>query len=278
MLALVREIGDDDLTGMAAEMAYRFLFALVPLLLFLVAALGFIGDAIGLPGLFARLIEEARPLVPAAVIEILEGVAARMLAERSGSFLTLGLIGTLWGAAGGVGALMKGLNRAYDAATQRSLWRQQVWGFAVALALPVVVVAALVFAGAGRRIARMLASALGLGDTAAGAIHGVELVLIAVAFFAVMSVVYYRLPNVRMRYREAVPGAILALAGFVGLSLGFGLYLDRATGSAAAYTTFGTAFVFLIWLYLVSLVVLLGAELNALLAPRGREGWRRTPA
>ncbi len=272
-LALVREIGEDDLGGMAAEMAYRFLFALVPLLLLLVATLGFIGDAIGLPGLLARLIEEGRPLLPPAVTQILEEVAARMVAERSGGFLTLGLAGTLWGVAGGVGALVKGLNRAYDVAAPGPLWRRQALGLAVAAALPLVALAALVVVTAGRRIARAAASAVGAGDAGAGAINAVELALVAAAFFALMSVAYHRLPNVRMRYRAALPGTLVALVGSVIVSAGFGLYLDRAMEAAAAYTTFGTAFAFLLWLYLVSLVVLVGAECNALLAPAGRARW-----
>lgn len=254
-------------------MAYRFLFALVPLLLLLVTTLGFIGDAIGVPGLVARLIAEARPLVPSAVIEILEGVAARMLSERSGSFLTLGLVGTLWGVASGVGALMKGLNRAYDVEKPRSVWRRQAWGLAVAAALPLVSTAALVVASAGRQIARAIAGAVGSGETGVAAITAVEVAVVAAAFFAAMSVAYHRLPDVRMRYRTALPGTFVAVIGLALVSAGFGIYLDSATASAAAYTTFGTAFVFLLWLYLVSLVVLVGAECNALLSPAGRARW-----
>ena len=272
-LALVHEIGEDDLAGMAAEMAYRFLFALVPLLLLLATTLGFIGDAIGLPGLFARAIEAARPFVPAAVIEILEGVAARMLTEHSGSFLTLGLIGTLWGAASGMGVLIKGLNRAYDVDRPRPLWRRQLWGFALALALPFLVIAGLVLASAGRRIATAIAESVGLGNAAAGTINVLGLLVIAAAGFGAVSVVYHRLANVRPPYRYALPGTFVALAGLVLLSVGFGIYIGLAGRSAAAYTTFGTAFVFLLWLYLVSLVILVGAEVNALLTPAGRARW-----
>lgn len=272
-VALVHEVTDDDLAGMAAEMAYRFLFAIVPLLLLLATTLGFIGEAIGLPGLFARLIESARPVVPAAVIEILEGVAARMLHEHSGSFFTLGLVGTLWGAASGVGALMKGLNRAYDAERARPLWRRQLWAFAVAFALPLMALAALTFASVGRRALANAATTLGLGDIGAAVVGTASAVLLASVFFAAMSFVYHRLPNVRMPYRYVVPGTFVAMLGLVLLSIGFSLYLDVAGGSAAAYTTFGTAFVFLLWLYLASLVVLVGAEVNALLSPVGRSCW-----
>jgi len=271
--ALVHEVADDDLPGMAAEMAYRFLFAFIPLLLLLATTLGFIGEAIGLPGLFARLIEAARPVVPAAVIEILEGVAARLLVDRSGSFFTLGLIGTLWGAASGVGALMKGLNRAYDVERARSLWRRQLWGFAVALALPFIALAALAFASLGRRALAAAATTLGLGEIGAAIVGTASVVALASVFFAALSVVYHRLPNVRIPYRYTIPGTVVAMVGLVGLSVGFGIYLDVAGGSAAAYTTFGTAFVFLLWLYLASLVVLVGAEVNALLAPAGRSRW-----
>lgn len=277
VLALARESGDDDISGMAAEMAYRFLLALVPLLLVLVTLLGFVGPLIGIDNVVASVLERAGPLLPAPVIEILGEMTRRMVEERSGGFFTLGLLGTLWGAASGVGTLLKGLNRAYDVDQARPLWRRQALGFAVALALPFLAVATLVVASAGGGLAVTLALALGLGVRAADVIDVVGLILVVIVFFLALSVVYHRLPNVRARYREALPGTVVTLAGFVILTQGFGIYLDRTSASVAAYTTFGTAFVFLLWLYFVSLVILVGAEVNALLSARGASGWR-TPA
>lgn len=76
---------EDDIGGMAAEMAYRFLFALVPAILLIVTVVGFVGELVGLERLVRQILEQVRPLVPAPVFETLQDAAARMLSERSGA-------------------------------------------------------------------------------------------------------------------------------------------------------------------------------------------------
>ena len=79
---LLREIEGDDVFGMAAEMAYRFLFAVFPLLLFLVTALGFAGDALGLNDLFDRLLQQASPFLPGQVVDIIDQYVSSLLVSR----------------------------------------------------------------------------------------------------------------------------------------------------------------------------------------------------
>ncbi|MBI4499493.1 MAG: YihY/virulence factor BrkB family protein [Chloroflexi bacterium] len=271
---LVREIGDDDVFGMAAEMAYRFLFAVFPLLLFLATALGFVGDALGFDDLFAGLLRQVNPLLPDPVNQTLNQYVAGLLGTRSSAFLTVGLVGTLWGAAGGVGTLIKALNRAYDVEHFRPFWRRQLLALVVTVTLPPIGLALFILAVLGRKLAVWLGDALGLGyglvELMALARWPVLVLLLVVG----LSLLYHVLPNTRHRYVWSLPGSIFATAGWLLLTQGFSLYVANFGKYDATYGSFGAAIAFLLWLYLVGVVVLLGAEINALLEPTQRKHWR----
>src|SRR6266540_487821 len=100
-LALGRRISADDVPGLAAEMAYRFLFALFPFLIFLAAFVGFIGARIGSDNLFASVMQLVGTLFPPEIQALLADWVAGVLHTQSSSLLTLGAAGALYGAAGG---------------------------------------------------------------------------------------------------------------------------------------------------------------------------------
>lgn len=273
--ALFGEIGEDDIFGMAAEMAYRFLFAVFPLLLFLVAALGFAGDMLGIERLLDDLMRYASLFLPAQVVDVVEQYVASLLETRSSAFLTLGLVGALWGAAGGVGTLIKGLNRAYDVERPRPFWRRQLLAMATTLTMPPVALALLAVAILGRNLARWAGRWIGLERELVEVMALAGWPILVLLLFHGLSLLYHVLPNTRHRYVWSLPGSAVATGGWLLLSGAFGLYLDNFGNYDATYGSFGAAMAFLLWLYLVGVVVLLGAEVNALLEPTRRREWAR---
>src|SRR5438094_2077787 len=141
IVALVGAVASDDVPGLAAEMAYRFLFALFPFLIFLTAVLGVIASRTGDTNLFDIVMGLISQLAPPEVQRVVGDWITSVLRTQSPGLLTLGAAGSLWGAAGGVGTLTKGLNRAYRVAENRPFWRAQ------ALALFTTVVLTLVMIG-----------------------------------------------------------------------------------------------------------------------------------
>lgn len=272
-LALYGEIEGDDIFGMAAEMAYRFLFAIFPLLLFLVAALGFVGEAIGVDDLFAQMMSHAEPFLPNQVGEIIDRYVTNLLNTQSGAFLTVGILGTLWGATGGVATLIKGLNRAYNVATERPFWKKRLISLAVTLVLPPTAVALLLLAVAGQALADWLGGQLGMGDLFARALALARWPVLVLILFLMISLLYHRLPNIRLPYVWSLPGSIFATAAWLILTQGFSLYVANFGNYDATYGSFGAAIAFLLWLYFAGVVVLVGAEMNMLLGPAGRKKW-----
>ncbi|MBI2323729.1 MAG: YihY/virulence factor BrkB family protein [Chloroflexi bacterium] len=270
-VALIKELNEDDVTGMSAEMAYRFLFAIFPLFLLSAAIAGLAGALLGRADLVRALVDQARPFLPSAIAAPTEGIA-RELVARAPTYALLGLIAALWGAASGIGALIKGLNRAYDVERPRSTWRRQAIAVAATLIVPPAGLALLLVSILGHSLLTWLGDALGIADLA-GVIAILQALAVAAVFFVGISLVYRLLPAMEQRARDVVPGAMFATASWLVMTQAFGAYVANLDGYRATYGAFAAAVAFLLWLYLVSAVVLLGAEINALLLPPGRRRW-----
>jgi len=272
-VALVREFGDDDLTGMAAEMAYSFLFALFPLLLLSAAVIGMIGGVLGRQDLLVEAMARIAPFVPAPVAELFEATILDLITERAGAIALFGLLLALWGAASGVGALMKGLNRAYGVARARLSWRRQAVGAVATLLIAPLGLALLLLSVVGHILTTWLGAITGMSELVALLVAALQTPFTFVVFFAGMTFVYWALPAVPQRYRNVMPGSLLAALGWSVITHAFGVYIADIDQYRAAYGIFGAAIAFLLWLYLVGLVILVGAEVNALLSPSGRSSW-----
>ncbi len=271
-LALLRESVDDDVTGMSAEMAYRFLFAMFPLVLLSAAVLGLVGDLLGREDLVRSVVERALGLVPPAIATSTDGIVAELIG-RARTFAALALIASLWGAASGIGALVKGLNRAYDVERPRPTWLRQVIVVVAALLVPPAGLALLAASVVGQGLLTWLGESVGITGPLAASIAAVQVIATGAMFFLGVAVIYRALPAVRHGFRDVGAGALVATAGWLLLTQAFGVYIANLDGYQATYGAFAAAISFLLWLYLVSVVVLVGAEINALLLAQGRRRW-----
>lgn len=274
--SLVREVIEDDVTGTAAEMAYRFLFALFPLLLFTAVVLGAVGGPLGRDDLVLEFTARIRPLLPQPVALNVDAFVARLETERSATFLTIGVLGTLWGASGGLGALIKGLNRAYDVARPRPTLRRQLVALTATVLVPPLGVALLLASVVGHSLAGRLGGALGISGDLGGAVALGQAIAALAAFSFAIALVYRALPAIPQRWQDVLPGTVIAAIGWTVLTQAFGVYVARLGDYQVTYGSFAGAIAFLLWLYLVSVDVLIGAEVNALLSPAGRRAWSGT--
>jgi membrane protein len=263
------EITDDRVTGLAAEMAFFVVLSVFPGLIVLAATLGSLDFIMGeevaadaqqivIDFLRRILTEEASPAIE---------VAQDLFTEQRGGLLTLSLLGSFWGLTRGFTAAIRALNLAYDVEEARPWLRQRLLaallsiGSVVAAAfLLIVLVAGPVFGGA-----RALADAVGLSG-AFGEIWAVLRWPIAFCFVVLWAAAIYHFgPNRRSRLREELPGAIVTAVFGLGASAGLNIYLRLAGAANPVLGSLGGALILLIWLYLLSLSLLVGGELNAVL-------------
>jgi membrane protein len=253
----------DNVTDNAAALTYYSLLSLFPALLFGAALLGVFGQS-GLIENAASYLERAG--APPDTVNAVTGALRSAMKQHSTAIVSLviGLAVSLNGASGAFGAVGRALNKIFRVQEGRGFVRHKLndllWTLVVALLVLITVVA--IFLGGG--LASDVLGKIGLGDTAA-TIWAVARWPVALAVtMTIYAIVYYAAPNVEVRrFRWISPGAVTGVALWIAASAGFFVYVSHFSSYGATYGAFAGVVILLIWLWLTNVVLLFGAELNA---------------
>jgi membrane protein len=267
---LMAEIGDDDVPGLAAEVAYHAIFSIPAMLVVFVTLAAVINNVFDYD-LASRLNDAIQDSAPESTHEMLEALVTNAVEQVDGGAASIGLASAvlvaLWAGSNGVGVLIKAFNRAYDATELRSFARRKGLSILLTVMLGLIVNLAFALWVFGGRIGSWLASEFRMGSTFDWAWNLSRFPVGVVVIAFTLALLYYFGPTMDQTFRAVLPGAILATALWSALVLGFSVYLFFAN-PGSAYGALGGVIVFLFFLYLTSLVFIVGAELNSILAHR----------
>lgn len=271
---LLKFIADDGPND-AIVIAWNTLFAIFPIALALAAALGLALKQIGLQA--TAVTDLVVAIIPNDANAQGEALAAlNGLQQRTGVLALVALIGFLWTAAGLFGAMERAFDKVF-VCSPRNFLRQK----AMALAMMAIFSVLALFAVGTSALLPLLKS---LPFAPAPLRSGPEEVFIQVLVgvlsgFALFLVLYIVVPNRPLTPRQVWPGALLAGAAFEALGYLFPLYISLNKGINAYGRTFALLFVLMLFFYLVGVITVAGAELNAvLLGLRERGSSRLDPA
>jgi membrane protein len=252
-----KESNEDNVFGGAAELAYYFMLALFPMLIFLTSLVGF------LPGAQEAIFNALSKVVPGEAWKLVSETLTDIITNSSGGLLSFGVLGTIWAASSGVSSVMGTLNTAYDAKEERSFVKMRLTALGLTVALALLVMGGAVLIMFSHKFSDWLTAALGLGDvfTVISTIVG-YLIAIALLFFGI-GLLYFFGPNVKQQWHWVTPGAVFAVAAIIIGSLLFSVYLKVGPGYSATYGSLGAVIILMLWLYLVGLVLLIGGEINS---------------
>ena len=262
----VREMSDDDATHMAAGVAYYAVFSLFPLLIGLIAIFNL------LPASETRqeqLTEFVSEYLPGS-----EGLLKRDL-EVGGTLGVIAIFGLLWSGSAIFGAVARVVNRAWDIQKDRPIYIGKPRQMGMALVVGLMFLTSL---GASTFV--RIAEEYALADLPAPAFlveTGGKVFLQVVSFSLMLFtflMIYKMLPNTKTYWRYVWPGALLAAVLFEVGKASFLLYVERFASFQDAYGSAGDVLVLLLWVYVSSLILILGAELNSEYG-RLREGRER---
>jgi len=267
---LYRAWHDDRVSGLAAEIGFFALLSLFPLLLVFSAALGGLGSILGAD--ISDSVEAQVTEWSDAIFGVEGGVSSsleNLFDNSSTSVLTVGVLATLYTASRGFAAVVRALDVAYGHDNTRGWVGTQLVG--LALAVGTIIVGSITLAGLV--IGPLFGRDDFLGDGLVSSILGLlwtylrfpVAVLVLIAWSAT---IYHVAPNRRAEWRAELPGgAFSALFSFVSSVL-FSIYLRTLSGSNAIFGVIGTAIILQLWLYLLAIGLVLGAEVNAGLATK----------
>jgi membrane protein len=244
---------------MAAAMSYYFLLALLPLLIFLSAMLGYLP----IPGLFDQLLDILAVLVPPEAMHMVQRILTSLLAPHRGGLLSFGLLSYLWTASGGFAASIEALNVAYDVEKERSWWRDRLLALLLTFTTGGLCLLGLLLIIAGPHFGHLLTELFPIPKAFGDLWPFSRLVLIFVTFVVAVEIQYYLAPNRKQRFVETLPGALVAVIGIFVSSAGLGYYFAHLANYSKAYGSLGAVIILMVWFYVVALLFVVGAEWNA---------------
>ena len=261
--AAVTEFQRDDALGLAAQLAFYLILALFPFLLVLVSLMGTFSS----PALASNVLEYFREVTPPQVYQIIDSYLSDTISGNNPApgLFSIGLVITLWSASGAFAALINALNKAYDVEETRPFWKVRGIALLMTLGLSVLILMGVLLLVAGPGIGEVIAGFFGLSST-------FELIWNivrwpAALFFMVFTValLYYFAPDANQPFRWITPGGFIGVILWVLASLVFRFYVSNFGSYDETYGSIGAVIVLLLYLYISSLTVLFGAELNATL-------------
>jgi len=262
------DIQQNHTMQMAAALSYFFVLSLFPALIFLSAIVAYLP----VPDLFNQALGLMARFLPADTMGLVRRVLADVVSPNKGTFLSFGILGTLWAASGGFAAAIEALNVAYEVKDDRPFWKTRPLAVGLAFITGALMLVALSVMIVGPRFGEWLADKVHLSNLFIllwPLIHWT----IAVGFtILAVEVLYFIAPNVKQRFTATLPGAILAVSCWIALSYLLGIYFRHFANFNKTYGTLGAAIALMIWLYWTGFAMLAGAELNAELAKLSREG------
>jgi membrane protein len=257
----------DRTLQMAADLSYYLVLSVFPALILFSAAVA----SLPFPNLYNHIFGLMSGVLPAQTVPAVQTVLLDVLATNHRAWLSLGTIGTIWVASSAFDAAIEALDVAYQVKEVRPFWKTRLLAVGLAATTGGLLFCGLTIMILGPQFGGWLASRIDLPPYFSALwpmFHWVT--AIGVALMAV-ELMYFLAPNVKQRFVATLPGAVLAVSCWIGLSYMLGFYFRHIANFNRTYGTLA-GFAFMTWFYWNSLALLVGAELNAELAKESTRG------
>lgn len=253
------DINRNHTLAFAAALSYYFVMAFFPALIGLAAIIAYLP----IPNLFNTMVSTLSRVMPPESMGLVRKVVAEIITPNRSALLSFGLLGTLWSASGGFASMIEALNVAYDIPETRPIWKTRLLSLELTFEVGTLILFAFSVMIVGPEFGAYLASHMGVSWAFAVAWPYLRYA-IAIAFIVLaVEGLYFLGPNLKQRFRDTLPGAVLAVLGWILLSTMLSLYVHHVANLNKTYGVLGGGIALLLWMYWSSFCVLVGAELNS---------------
>lgn len=256
---LLRRYFDHHVARDSAALTYYLLFALFPLLIFLNNLVGLLAFDM------ERLLQELSRVVPRDVLDLTEQYLIYISRVSSRALLWFSLVFTVYFPYRAANALFLSVRKAYGVGLPPRFLRHQLRVLLYTLLLIVTLVLSILVSTVGSRAIDFISSYIYLSETLIRLWTSLRFVLLGAVLFAMIALLYALALDERGARGRILPGVVTSLLVWIGLSLLFSLYVERAARYSLIYGSIGGVIVVLLWLYLTACTLIMGAEFNSVL-------------
>lgn len=257
---IINEFLEDSILTRASSLAYSFMLALFPATLFLFTLIAYVP----VDNFQDKLLEILQSILPTYTYLAFENTIEDIIKNQNAGLLSAGFLTALYFATNGVSRLMQAFNNSSLILEKRTWLKRRVVATTLTVVISFALIVAIAVMIAGQTVITYLQSHV--ASQSHFWLYLLTLsrwVIIVVIFFITIALLYRYGPSHKLKWGYINPGSVLATALAVLSSWGFTYYINNFASYNKIYGSIGTIIVVMIWLYLNSLILLIGFELNA---------------
>ncbi|MFY1068336.1 YihY/virulence factor BrkB family protein [Enterococcus sp. AD013-P3] len=260
LLTISKErFSEAELSNSGVVVSYYLLLSLFPLLIAVGNILPFLHID---PNDVLPYIEN---IIPKEIYSFLGPAITSLLTQGSGGLLSVSALATLWSASQSINALQGALNKAYGVDGRDNFIVTRVVSVVIIVFLFLGIIGVTLILGVGKSILDALQPIFGFSEGIIGLFQTLKWPVTIIALLAIMMIIYWLVPNAKVTFRSAFPGAVVATVGWMLLGQLFGLYTRFFASKVSGYQIIGSFIVLMLWLNLASTIILAGGILNAVI-------------
>ena len=254
----ITRIFEHGIMSRGAELAYYFLFSFLPLIIFVAALISAMKlDISSFSGL--------EKLIPQDVLSIISEYYHYIFVAKNTGLMVSGLVLSVYFSSAAVRSLMRGLDVAYHVKEKRSFIRKIITSVLFAIILLLMISLSMVVLVAGGKIIELIIYVFPEYKGFEFMTNILRFALPVIPMLFVLTLLFMFVPNQKVKFREAVPGALFSLIAWMVVSGVFSLYVSTMGNYSVLYGSLGAIIVLMLWFYLIGIIFVMGGELNALL-------------
>lgn len=248
-----------DIASRSAQITYYWILAFFPFLVMVISILTFTNIA---QSEFMTYLAE---VIPTSIMPFIEQTVNQLIEYRSATVLSFSAVVSIWSASAGVNAMIKGIHKAYSAVDEKVFWLRKLIAMIYTLLFAILIAGLIILLVFGNRIGEYVIITLGIDWYKYKPLWDLIRFTLPVGGLLIgLYIIYKYIPRKHLRDTNVWAGTFFASIGWYAFSYLFSIYVDKFNRYNQMYGSIGSVFLLLIWLYTSSILILLGAEINAL--------------
>lgn len=260
LIHLIVKVKKDDVFALASQLAYYLVLSFFPFMLFLMTLIGFSklssGDILG----------QLSVMLPKSVIELTQSTIMEVFDNQYTGLLGISIVLMIWTSSSAFKAIIKSINKAYNFKENRSFIRLSFISMMGILALALTIMLALTMLVFGNVIGEYIRNIRPFYRIMLIIWNIFRYAFIFVIMIFIFVSIYRLAPAKKLKWKEVFPGSIFSTLGWVLVSFGFSFYIDNFSNYSRFYGSLGAVFILMSWLFLISVIFILGVEINFVIA------------
>ena len=261
-----RRIQAHDCVDLAAQMSYFFSLSLLPFCLVLAVVVGWLPSTMFWKSFAAWIVAYLPRQSQHLIFSTILG-----LVNNSTGFLSLGLITAVWSASSGFVSLMESLSVVYQGRDSRSYVRKHAIAAVVTLLAIVFAIVTFGIMAFGHWSSGWFAGEIGRRKVSGLALFMARWGITIIVMGFAVDLTYFFLPDGKRRWHWMTPGSIFAVLTLVASTAALNLYLQHFSSYPRIYGALGGFIILMLWIYIISLILLVGAEADRVIEDSSRE-------